>query len=356
MSRALLVFRLVEPELPLVIGVDAGGSHTRVLVASAAGARVAAAASGGGNPTSCGLGATVASLRAGLESALFGLDSRVIRYAVLGVAGASPCIGELRAALRDTWRALGLHCPFQVVSDLEAAFAAGTPAEDGIVLVAGTGAAAARVRRARVVRQVDGHGWLLGDDGSGFWLGRESLRACLAHIDGRGRPTGLTAPVLRALGVTDAADHPAAARRVKEAVYRRPPVALAELAPLVTTAAAGGDEVAGAIVDRAAALLISTAEALLEPRPETPDGVVLAGGVLLAPGPLSAAVRSGLRDRLGRPPVLATDGAAGAAVLALRALTGRPTSPAVHERVRSAPGFTAAEPLTVARRELQVAR
>ncbi|HZD38976.1 MAG TPA: BadF/BadG/BcrA/BcrD ATPase family protein, partial [Actinomycetes bacterium] len=270
-----------------MIGVDAGGSHTRVLVASAAGARVAAAASGGGNPTSHGLDTTVSSLRAGLESALFGLDRRVIRDAVLGVAGAGPCIVELRAAVRDTWHSLGLDCPFEVVSDLEAAFAAGTHLLDGIVLVAGTGAAAARVRQGRVVRVVDGHGWLLGDDGSGFWLGRESLRACLAHLDGRGRPTLLTAPVLRALGVSAPPDDPSAAKRIKEAVYRRPPVALAELAPLVTTAAASGDAVATAIVERAAALLISTAEALLQPGPQGQEGVVLAGGLLLAQSPLS---------------------------------------------------------------------
>jgi N-acetylglucosamine kinase-like BadF-type ATPase len=356
MGGALLVFRPVEPDLPLVIGVDAGGSNTRVLVASAAGARVAAAGTGGGNPTSCGLGATVQSLRAGLESALFGLDRRAIRYAVLGVAGAGPCLDDLHAAVRDVWSALGLGCPFQVVSDLEAAFAAGTHAEDGIVLVAGTGAAAGEVRGARVVRLVDGYGWLLGDDGSGFWLGRESLRACLAAIDGRGRPTVLTEPVLRALGVARAPDDATAVRRVKEAVYRRPPVALAELAPLVTTAAADGDEVAGAIVERAAGLLISTAEALLDPRREALDSVVLAGGVLLAPGPLSSAVRCGLRDRFGHPPALARDGAAGAAALALRALTGRPTSPAVHERVRSAPGFAADHVAAARLRSLQVTR
>jgi N-acetylglucosamine kinase-like BadF-type ATPase len=130
-------------------------------------------------------------------------------------------------------------------------------------------------------------------------------------------------------------------------------VALAELAPLVTTAAAGGDEVAAAIVERAAALLLSAAEALLPAGPLTQEGVVLAGGVLLAPGPLSSAVRSGLRERLGRAPTLATDGAAGAAVLALRALTGQPIPPEVHERVGSATGF-AADRVALAPRTLQV--
>jgi N-acetylglucosamine kinase-like BadF-type ATPase len=338
MRDALLVFRPVEQDSPLVIGVDAGGSNTRVLVATAIGARVATAASGGGNPISCGLDGCVGSLRAGLESALFGLDRGRVRYAVLGVAGAAACLEELSGALRGCWRDLGLGCPFQVVSDLEAAFAAGTPAEDGIVLVSGTGAAAAEVRDARVVRHVDGHGWLLGDDGSGFWLGRESLRACLAHLDGRGRPTALTEPVLRALGVEPPSIHLTSARRAKEVVYHRPPVALAELAPLVLTAAAGGDEVATAIVDRAATLLLSTAEVLLRQGQEAPGGVVLAGGMLLAPGPLSSAVHNGLRARIGRPPELATDGAAGAAVLALRALTGRRVPPEVHRRVRGLDG------------------
>jgi glucosamine kinase len=328
-----LVFRLVEHNFPLVIGVDAGGSNTRVLVASLAGERVAAAAAGGGNPVSCGLDGCVRSLRAGLESALFGLDRGMVRYAVLGVAGAGACLEELSAGLRSCWRELGLGCPFQVVSDLEAAFAAGTTAEDGIVLVAGTGAAAAEVRDTRVVRHVDGHGWLLGDDGSGFWLGREALRACLAHLDGRGGPTALTAPVLCALGVRPPTVDPAAARRAKEVAYRRPPVALAELAPLAIAAAQGGDEVARAIVARAAALLLSTAEVLLA-GPEAPGGVVLAGGMLLAPGPLSSAVHAGLRARIGRPPELATDGAAGAAVLALRALTGHSVTAEVHRRVR----------------------
>jgi glucosamine kinase len=331
----------VKPE-QLVIGVDAGGSHTRVLIASAEGARVAFAGSGGGNPTSCGLDATVRSLMSALEAALLGMDRRTISQAVLGIAGAGPWMAELQAAVRDVWRATGLCCPFQVVSDLEAAFAAGTPAEDGVVLVSGTGAAAATIRGARVVRFVDGNGWLLGDDGSGFWLGRESLRACLAHIDGRGRPTALTEAVLRFLEVGSpaavAADRRAVVRQLKEVVYSRPPVALAQLAPLVTTAALGGDGVAAEIVERGAALLISTAEAAVRAEPDAVNGIVLAGGVLLAPGPLSAAVHAGLRDRFGRPPAVATEGAAGAAVLALRALTGRPVPPGVHERVRSGAG------------------
>jgi len=328
----------VEQKPPFVIGVDAGGSHTRVLVASTAGARVAVAGAGGANPTARGLEATVQSLAAGLESALFGLDRRLVRFAVLGVAGAGARRDELLAAVRGVWRSAGLECPFQVVSDLEVAFAAGTPAEDGVVLVSGTGAAAGAVHGARVVRHVDGYGWLLGDDGSGFWLGRQAVRACLTDIDGRGKPTVLTESVLRAFGVPPRGDPGTAVTCVKETVYRRPPVALAELAPLVTTAAGAGDEVAAAIVGRAVDLLISTAEAAVHPEPRAVDSVVLAGGVLLAPGPLSAAVRAGLRARFGHAPALATDGAAGAASLALRALTGRPVPAALHERMVTGPG------------------
>ena len=83
-----------------------------------------------------------------------------------------------------------------VVPDLLAAFAAGTPAASGAVLVAGTGAGAAAVVDRQVVRQADGAGWLLGDIGSAVWLAREALVAVVAALDGRGPATALTEPLL----------------------------------------------------------------------------------------------------------------------------------------------------------------
>ena len=58
----------------------------------------------------------------------------------------------------------------------------------GVALRAGTGVACLAVAEDGVPFVVDGHGYLLGDDGAAFWLGREGLRAVLRAMDGRGRP------------------------------------------------------------------------------------------------------------------------------------------------------------------------
>ncbi|MGW6501843.1 hypothetical protein ACWF7W_40980, partial [Nonomuraea angiospora] len=95
------------------------------------------------------------------------------------------------------------------------------------------------------------------------------------------------------------------------AVHARPPLALAELAPLVSRAAEAGDPVARALVAEAAARLASTAARVHEPGLP----IVLAGSVLTSEGPVRRAVEDLLADA-----VTAGDAAGGAAWLAAREL------------------------------------
>ena len=74
-----------------------------------------------------------------------------------------------------------------------------------------------------------GHGWLLGDEGSGFWLGREAVRAALRALDA-------AAPAARRVGAQRRRGHRLTGRGLIQAVNSRPPIRLAELAPLVTAA------------------------------------------------------------------------------------------------------------------------
>ncbi|TMZ49019.1 N-acetylglucosamine kinase, partial [Klebsiella pneumoniae] len=186
------------------------------------------------------------------------------------------------------------------------AFASGSAASAGTVLIAGTGAVAAVVRDGAVVRRCDGYGWLLGDEGSAVWIALAGLRSVLAAIDGRGRPTVLGDRLAEALKVT-----PGDARQIVRAVHSRPPAELGALAPEVTLAASGGDAVAEGIVADAAARLLTNLESVA-PRPMGTAPVVLAGA-LLAGGPVADAVQAGLRARHGVAALSATDGAAGAA-------------------------------------------
>ena len=313
-----------------VLGGDLGGTSTRILVVGADGTEHGRGVTGGGNPTTDPAGAADA-LGAALRAALAGLDPARVQAAVLGVAGGSalrtPAVASHFGAV---WAAAGLGCDPGFVPDLEVAFASGTPQPDGSVLVAGTGAAAGSVAGRRLTRTADGHGWLLGDDGSGFWLGREAVRAALRTLDAGTRPGPLVDSVLRELG----AAAPEAARqrdRVIQVVNSRPGVQLSALAPLVTAAYRAGDPQAVSIVERAAAALAATLGLIRDPAESTPD--VLAGSLAVDQSPVGAVLRALLSARWAGVVLPARTGVGGAAWLALAALDPALATPETHARL-----------------------
>lgn len=181
-----------------VLGLDVGGTHSRAVLATLAGDAVGTGRAAGGNPTAQGLRAAAEHIASALDAALGGTAPDGVAACVVGLAGVSTLISDASAAraFERLWRDLGLTCPVRVVSDVTVAFAAGTPAPDGTLALSGTGAVAARMRDRMPVRFRDGYGWLLGDDGSGFWIGRQAVRATLAAVDGRAEMGELARAVL----------------------------------------------------------------------------------------------------------------------------------------------------------------
>lgn len=276
----------------LVLGVDAGGTRTRAVLAALEGPFEAppAGTAGPGNALSVPPDRLAGHLTAALAAAVPEALRPWVRAVAGGFAGAArvPDDGPGRRAALTALRAacgrLGLApAAVEVFSDVEAAFAGapGTPAE-GLALVSGTGAVAVRIAGRTATASADGNGWLLGDDGSGFWLGRQAVRAALRAADGRGPRTSLRERVADALLPGGG---PAGAEEYRSllvpAVMAAPPLRLAELAPLAVGAAQAGDEVAAALLDEAADLLTATLRAL-HPRP---GELVVATGGLLVPGP-----------------------------------------------------------------------
>ncbi|MEU2241806.1 BadF/BadG/BcrA/BcrD ATPase family protein [Streptomyces sp. NPDC018338] len=293
-----------------VVGIDAGGTRIRARLADTAGGPVLGEGAGGpGNALSVAPDALARHLTDALREALPEGGGRHVRAVVAGFAGGGEGGGRERAlaALARALDAVGAAPgAVEVYGDAEVAFAAGPGAPaDGLVLIAGTGAAAARVERRRALRVVDGDGWLLGDAGSGYWLGREAVRAVLRALDGRGPGTALAGPVGELCGGLG-----------KEAVlryaYEGHPVRLAALSPLVAGAAAAGDGPARELLDRAGAELCATVRAL-GPRPGEP--LVVTGGLVGPGGPLLGRLVEGVRE-WGLVPVPVPDGVAGAVALA----------------------------------------
>ena len=295
----------------VVLGADIGGTSSRVVVADRDGEVLARGVAGGGNPVSAPDSAGDAFGEA-LRVALGRVDPGRVRSAVIGIAGGSALRDpRVRATFDRAWTGAGLTCTPDYRSDLEVAFAAGTGAVAGVI------------SGHRLGHTVDGHGWLVGDDGSGFWLGREAVRATLRSLEQAGEEPGvLVRSVLQQLDVHGEAagegEGQAAQASVIHAVHSRPPVRLADLAPLVSVAHDQGDPAAVRIVDEAARRLADTLGRLPATYPTGP--IVLAGSLTRPESPVGVTLRGLLAA--GQPqtePVTARDEVIGAVWLALLA-------------------------------------
>ncbi|MFK4088626.1 N-acetylglucosamine kinase [Kribbella sp. NPDC020789] len=314
-----------RPATALVLGGDLGGTSTRIVIADAEGNVVGRGAAAGGNPTSHPTTAA-ANFGQALHTALTGVDPARVQAAVIGAAGGSAlAIPAVKAQFDAAWSGAGLTIEPEFIGDLEVAFASGTPEPDGHVLISGTGSNAGLVQDHRLVRTAGGHGWLLGDEGSGFWLGREAVRSVLLAFD-LNEPVGLLGhEVLRALlsnydpAIFAQRDGFGIVRNdVIQLLNNRPPVLMAELARTVVSAYEQGDETARALVKRAADLLIETVGRIRTTKDTTP--LVLAGSVAGEQSPVGQLLREAFHQQFAGEILTARDGVSGATWLALGAL------------------------------------
>ena len=312
----------------LVLGLDAGGSKIRAVLAGRDGTVVGQGVAAAGNALSVPVPQLTDRLHAAIAAALPAGRIGDLRALAAGFAGVTWLdIGDhgrdsaqtaMRAALDRAGVPAGL--PVSIRNDVEVAFASAPgSAGDGIVLVGGTGAVAARLIEGHVVATVDGHGAMLDDAGSGHWIGRRAAQLVLRALDGRGDWTSLVPALTATFLDRPIMEAPYARLESEQARGELVPklidaglIALAELCPLVTTADAAGDPVAGRILDEAADALAETV-AVLQPEPTEP--LVTTGGLLGPGGPLL--------DRLARrvakwnvEPAPVADGTAGALRLA----------------------------------------
>jgi N-acetylglucosamine kinase-like BadF-type ATPase len=214
----------------------------------------------------------------------------------------------------------------------------------GVSITAGTGVACLVVPEAGAPSFIGGHGYLLGDEGGGFWIGREGLRAALRAGDGRGPRTEL---------VDAAAAHFAGLEDLGTRLHSvaRPVNDIAQFAPQVLAAADAGDAVADAIVHAAVGELLTLARTAVaighRESAETVDVPVALGGRLLAEdGPLRRRLDIRLADEVAGAAVRSADGSALDGGLAMGAHEGpgrygdlvhvwHPAQPGAVEVVRS---------------------
>ena len=303
-----------------MLAIDVGGSTSRAYLVDETGRCLGHGRNRGGNPASNTPEHAASAIISAVEAAVSEAGGpREIAIALIGLAGpqAHVALGRLETA----FRALGLTGPIVFVGDVQAMFSSVTATADGYCVIAGTGAGAVRIRGGEVERVVDLAGWLLGDLGSGYWLGLEAARAAVAELEERGDKTLLTPAVLDALGIAWSDDkllgRPAPLRLLIDAVYAMRPIELARFAPLVV--ANRSDAVAGRLVAEAERYLASHFALAFDAQMAGP--VVLGGGVIAHLSGVAPAIAEIVRAAGHEPDIrLASDGSVGAAVLAMRAV------------------------------------
>ena len=259
-----------------VLGIDVGGTKTVCLLANQQGEITAQGREEGANLQGAGELSLEKVLHSVMEKTL--ADQDVLPSAIcLGIAGVDRAADE--AVVRSIMKRIGYKAKILVVNDALIALEAGIGTQPGIVIVAGTGSIAYGRNANGEASRAGGWGYVLGDEGSGYWIGRLALRAVVRHADGRGRMTTLTPRLLSHFGVERAAE-------LIHKIYHEdvPPSAIASLAQYVQQSRDEGDMVAGAILNRAADELMTAATAVMS-RLELADSdfaFVLAGGMFHA--------------------------------------------------------------------------
>jgi N-acetylglucosamine kinase-like BadF-type ATPase len=238
--------------------IDGGRSRCRVAVIGPDGSREGSG-EGRGLPTTDGVPALVQAV--GEAVALCEINPETIDAACAGLAGLLGGAAQAPEVAERLARLLGLE-RVVLTGDVVAAYAGALGDQPGVVVAAGTGAVAlgvaadsagARGDTGHWVR-TDGWGHLLGDAGSGYWIGRRGLEEALRAADGRGGSAVLAGLAENLVGPLDTIPQRVAAAASPAAV-------VAAFALPVADAARRGDAAARAIWTEAAGELATSAVA-----------------------------------------------------------------------------------------------
>jgi N-acetylglucosamine kinase-like BadF-type ATPase len=138
-------------------------------------------------------------------------------------------------------------CPSVVVSDIELAYRANFADGEGILLYAGTGSVAYAINEKSESHKIGGWGYLLGDEGAGYWIGKEAIRLSLFQIENKVKfaEGSLSDRILKEIQAVDWSG-------IKAFVYSKDRAEIAALSKIVDQAAEVGDPEAISILKKAA--------------------------------------------------------------------------------------------------------
>jgi N-acetylglucosamine kinase-like BadF-type ATPase len=243
------VFRSPQPraDVRYLLGVDGGATKTLAAVLDLETDVMHLGRGGPSNEDAVGARAAMEALVGAADQAMerAGVSEGQLGAAVLAVAGTdtSAIAEHVHAARNESW---------MVVNDAITAWATATRAKPGVGVISGTGSNVFGVGVDGRSWRAGGWGHLLGDEGSGYWFGAQSIRAALRDRDGSGPPTALSDAVCAFFDVDSV-------EALASRVYSQPLTKgeIAAFSKELARVAAGGDEVARGLLELGASELAS---------------------------------------------------------------------------------------------------
>jgi len=278
---------------PLVLGVDGGQTSTTAAICDLSGRLLGVGRAGPSNHISEPGGierarrAVNGSVREALRGA--GLKKATFEAAFFGMTG-----GKAGGRIAEICQRCVSAKRLRVDNDQVNALASVTLGKPGIVVIAGTGTITYGENARGQSASASGWGWLLGDEGAGFWIAKQAIAAACRAWDGRAEPTLLTDLLPAAADVGDL-------WALHFLVYseKRSRAEIAALAAVVPVAAAAGDAPARRIL-RDAGRELGLAAGVVAERLNVRQGRVtvgMVGGVFRGSREVRAAFRREVRKR-----------------------------------------------------------
>ncbi len=239
----------------IIVGIDGGGTHTTLAVSNKEGNLLGLVEGGALNFNTIGMETFRAHLRQSLDEVerRFGpIEALSLGHSALDGEPDPRLAAEMMEGVFDVKRCW-IH------SDVFMALMGATLGEPGVAVVAGTGAMAVGMDEDGTQHVRGGWGYLLGDAGSGFFLGRQAMEAAAAAFDGVGPHTCLEAAFMQHFHCQDP-------RMAIEQIYAPDykPADIAAFAPKVLEGGQQGDTVCITIINEGLNTLVGYAAGLMQ--------------------------------------------------------------------------------------------
>jgi N-acetylglucosamine kinase-like BadF-type ATPase len=255
----------------LYLAIDGGGTKTDAVLFDSTGTIINRAIGMGTNPNGTKFDEVTLHFKKLFTNLVLTHSIKEIKGCFAGLSGSDH--PELTRKLADCIREacpLPIHC-LVVGNDAMNALWSGTDGKSGLVMIAGTGSIVYGIKNNGASFRIGGWGYLFGDEGSGYSIGRNAIKHVLMTFDHRDQKTSLTMALLTYFHVPVISD-------IVPIVYKSSKDIIAGLVPIISREAEQGDHLAKQILIDASKELIALLQSGIE-RFETTPNVVLVGGI-----------------------------------------------------------------------------